>query len=206
MLYQESRDDPESLNVIDTVSANGSHADGPVARQAAFKITQNSHLVNRSETEAHQLTNGTPLQLSNGMLTPIDARFERAWLAGLSHVINQREAIICRISRNLPSKHVLILPVPHAQLACVKVESSLLCPPDVICAYGQLYQLTAAERSVLSLLTDGNEPKRVSIIKGTAESTVRTQIKNILAKTDESSIRQLLITLGKIAVAGAERA
>jgi DNA-binding CsgD family transcriptional regulator len=73
-----------------------------------------------------------------------------------------------------------------------------MCESLTLIAYGRANRLTAAEQTVLERLCHGDSPSVLAERLSVAESTVRSHIKAILAKTSSPSIRELLITLTKL--------
>lgn len=59
-------------------------------------------------------------------------------------------------------------------------------------AYGAMFRLTDGETAVLAGLIAGLAPKRIAQARGSTESTVRSQIKSVLAKTGCHGLRELV--------------
>jgi DNA-binding CsgD family transcriptional regulator len=73
-----------------------------------------------------------------------------------------------------------------------------LCESLTLLAFARAFRLTNSEQAVLTQLCNGQAPGEVAKHMSLAESTVRSHVKSILAKTAAPSIRDLLITLTKL--------
>jgi DNA-binding CsgD family transcriptional regulator len=80
----------------------------------------------------------------------------------------------------------------------VTTERKTVCETLSLWAYGRVQGLTAGELKVLHSLATGHEPKVVAESLRISVTTVRTHIKSILNKTDEPSIRGLLLRVAKL--------
>lgn len=105
---------------------------------------------------------------------------------------------IMRIDNADELTHVSLAPGSAEHTVRVLLERRGPCTPDIFAAYCKLYKLTKAESSVVWQLTQGFEPKRIAINNAVAVSTVRTQIKTALLKTEEASIRTMLLRVSSI--------
>ncbi len=89
---------------------------------------------------------------------------------------------------------VCILPLAHARRA------------GALRAYARAQRLTEAEAEVLQAIATGDSPKAIAQARGASESTVRAQLRAILAKTGNGSLRALAIdALRSAPLAGHER-
>ncbi|MEZ5726878.1 MAG: helix-turn-helix transcriptional regulator [Burkholderiaceae bacterium] len=64
--------------------------------------------------------------------------------------------------------------------------------------FGREHELTPTEQRVLAALTAEHSPAEIARIHGVSESTVRTQIKSVLAKTQAPTIRHLLLRVTRL--------
>ena len=62
-------------------------------------------------------------------------------------------------------------------------------------AYARMHGLTGSEAQVLTRLAAGESVKRIATRRGSSEATVRSQVKAILAKTSQHSIREAVTDL-----------
>jgi DNA-binding CsgD family transcriptional regulator len=63
---------------------------------------------------------------------------------------------------------------------------------SVAAAYGATHRLTDSETAVVAGLVVGLAPKRIAQMRGSTESTVRSQFKQVLAKTGCHGLRELV--------------
>ncbi|MEZ5741026.1 MAG: LuxR C-terminal-related transcriptional regulator [Burkholderiaceae bacterium] len=80
----------------------------------------------------------------------------------------------------------------------VSLERGKLCDEATLRAYAQHLNLTRREARVLDLLSAGLTPRDIADSNGTAEATVRTQIKSLLNKTRCPGLRELMIQIGRL--------
>jgi Bacterial regulatory proteins, luxR family len=107
----------------------------------------------------------------------------------LGHQENQIAAALSPISlgENYDRQGVLIT-----------TERKTVCESLSLWAYGRVQGLTSGELKVLDFLATGQEPKLVAKSLKISVTTVRTHIKSILNKTDEPTIRGLLLRIAKL--------
>lgn len=92
------------------------------------------------------------------------------------------------------------LPVGLSRWVDSRGEAAAICTfgPDpaylrsLAVAYGAMHRLTEGETAVLAGLIAGLAPKRIAQTRGSTESTVRSQIKSVLAKTERHGLRELV--------------
>lgn len=80
----------------------------------------------------------------------------------------------------------------------ITTQREVLCGESSLWAYGRALGLTASELKVLHHLTQGLEPKSIAKHTSVSISTVRTHIKAILVKVNVSSLRDLMIEMGRL--------
>ncbi len=80
----------------------------------------------------------------------------------------------------------------------VTTERKTVCETISLWAYGRVQGLTSGELKVLDFLATGQEPKAVAESLKISVTTVRTHIKSILNKTEEATIRALLLRVAKL--------
>lgn len=121
------------------------------------------------------------------------------WLNAVRETIHTRKPNILRLDSDHGVIHVTLSPgATDSRFVRVLLERSNPSVSDLFDAYCRNYKLTKSEASVLWLLLDGQEPKRIATTKTVAVSTVRTQIKSILQKTEEPNIRCQLLRVAKL--------
>jgi len=128
------------------------------------------------------------------------------WLKLVRLTCDTSRPNIVRLDNGTTLTHVTIAPVATDNSKVrVLLERTGPCAPDIFNAYCKLYHLTKAEAAVVWLLTQGLEPKRIAAHNSVAVSTVRTQIKTALLKTEEASIRTMLLRITSIAYGHTEQ-
>jgi DNA-binding CsgD family transcriptional regulator len=90
------------------------------------------------------------------------------------------------------------LPLPHERLAFAVFGRDELCGSVELQMFALRYQLTHAETAVLRQLCRGLNAAAIALDHGVARTTVLTQIAAIRAKTQSSSIRNLLDALARM--------
>jgi hypothetical protein len=80
----------------------------------------------------------------------------------------------------------------------VTIERKTVCEVLSLWAYGRVQGLTSGELKVLDFLAKGQEPKLVATSLKISVTTVRSHIKSILNKTEEPTIRGLLLRIAKL--------
>jgi DNA-binding CsgD family transcriptional regulator len=74
-----------------------------------------------------------------------------------------------------------------------------MCEPTSLAAFAKSRGLTTAEAKVLDALVAGRTPTAIARNHAVAISTVRAQIRQILEKTDCGGIRELIVTIARLA-------
>lgn len=72
------------------------------------------------------------------------------------------------------------------------------CEPLTLRRFSGSYKLTPAEQRVVAQLMAGLAPGKIALTNAVAETTIRTQIKSVLAKTGIANIRSLLLTVSRL--------
>ena len=90
------------------------------------------------------------------------------------------------------------LPLPHERLAFAVFGRDELCGSVELQMFALRYQLTHAETAVLRQLCRGLNAAAIALDHGVARTTVLTQIAAVRAKTQSSSIRNLLDALARM--------
>jgi len=87
---------------------------------------------------------------------------------------------------------------PHYARLVIIIGKKLPCEPLTLRRFSGTYKITAAEQRVVAQLMKGLAPCKIALNNDVAETTVRTQIKSVLAKTGISSMRDLLLRLSRL--------
>ena len=78
------------------------------------------------------------------------------------------------------------------------LESQRICDRASLEVYAAALTLTASETGVMIGLAEGMSPKDLARRRDVAETTVRTQVRAVLAKTNCRGIRELVLRLAKL--------
>lgn len=135
------------------------------------------------------------LIVSNGTLLPALQKLRDPWLEALRYTANTHKESLFALKSHPKLISVGLELHEDSELICVRLQQERLCSAGSVNCYAQLVRLTPRESLVLDLLAQGLAPADVANELNTRESTVRTQIKSILAKSEHTSIRELLVTL-----------
>lgn len=79
-------------------------------------------------------------------------------------------------------------PADHVLITSVDTEIS----PEAFCAIQDTFQLTEAEAQVAQQLANGKTPQEIAFLRKATINTVRTQIKQVLTKTDSRGIPDMV--------------
>jgi DNA-binding CsgD family transcriptional regulator len=123
------------------------------------------------------------------------------WAQALHQVCakGRRELLRVTTPNNVALAVVLSpLPLPHERLAFAVFGRDELCGSVELQMFALRYQLTHAETVVLRQLCRGLNAAAIALDHGVARTTVLTQIAAIRAKTQSSSIRNLLDALARM--------
>lgn len=135
------------------------------------------------------------LIFADGCLLPALADHRQVWLDTLNEVNQTGQGQFFALTMLPKLESIGIVPDAQAGLISIRLPQPRLCSPESVMGYARLVRLTPRETSVLDLVTQGLTPTAVAATLQTRESTVRTQIKSILAKSNHHSMRGLLVTL-----------
>lgn len=135
------------------------------------------------------------LVIEDGCLLPTSIDLRPRWLSTLSEVRATGKSQFYALTQHPKLESVGLVPQPDGRLIAIRLPRARMCSPDCVSSYASLIGLTPRETSVLDLLVQGHTPATVAAELRTRESTVRTQIKSVLAKSCHNSMRGLLVTL-----------
>ncbi len=148
------------------------------------------------------LDRGTSFIHSDGKLFAVPS-FHLLWESGVAAAVNGERRMLFH-GRGDSALSVALMPLDSYLRETTKglvlaiFGKRHMCESLTLIAYGRANRLTASEQTVLERLCHGDSPALLADRLSVAESTVRSHIKAILAKTSCASIRDLLITLTKL--------
>ena len=185
---------PFQTNVPETVEV-APVAKDPPDQIVGCRITRDARLVDMDTGFESAIRWQGGLALNAEVLMPRHPTLHKSWLQILSKVAHNQEARLFCLLTDESVSHVGILPGGQPGQLCVRLPQRRLCSSATLCSYASLIGLTPRETLVTDKITQGLTPAQVAYSLQTRESTVRTQIKSVLAKSDHHSVRELLITL-----------
>jgi DNA-binding CsgD family transcriptional regulator len=201
--YQQANHNPVTVDVLPgEIAARSSDSTLPNIDELEFfdyRINGDAKLLAVAPHMNDPLHSGEIFNQHQGRLLPKNGDSAQ-WLKLVRLTSDTLRPNILRLDDGIAPTHVTIAPCATDSTSIrVLLERSGPCSPDIFEAYCKLYHLTRAESAVVWLLTQGMEPKRIAAHNSVAVSTVRTQIKTALLKTEEASIRTMLVRITSIA-------
>jgi len=156
--------------------------------------------------------NGQVLRVEDGIVHGWGAADDGRWALGMRSAQRGRRGMVF-LSCNGQERTLSLCPitedgsrpVPGSRLADCQVAAVVVmfgrrvtCEADGLLAFGRQNGLTPAEIRVLAGLASERAPADIARDEGRAESTVRTHIRNVLAKTETASVRLLVSRLSRL--------
>lgn len=141
---------------------------------------------------------GTPMVLRDTRLQPVDAQQAEGWARALLTSVQRRAPVMFVVGSAPAGEPVAIVPDIHGEHATVRFQRVLPCDLPALAAYANAVGLTDAEARVMRLLAQGLSPREIAANGGTAESTVRSQVRALLAKSGHPGIRPLLLQIARL--------
>jgi DNA-binding CsgD family transcriptional regulator/PAS domain-containing protein len=165
-------------------------------------------IIYMNQAAERQIKNGNVLRIENNRLAPID-RVARAALTGVIDEAMAEEAATpdTGFSLALPSREgaglvATILPLSRgerqnlcgafAAMAAIFVQDPVVVPPFPGEAFAKLYSLTGSELRVLLAMAPGLGVKEAAEMLGVGETTAKTHLQHIYAKTGTSKQTELM--------------
>jgi DNA-binding CsgD family transcriptional regulator/PAS domain-containing protein len=156
----------------------------------------------------HQLRAGTVLRIENNRLAPVDrpsrAALERAIVGAIA---DEAATPVGGFTIALPAREgaglvATVLPLTRgerrnvcgafAAMAAVFVQDPVVVPPFPGQAFAELYGLTGGELRVLLAMAPGLSVKEAAEVLGIGETTAKTHLQRIYAKTGTSKQTELM--------------
>ena len=138
------------------------------------------------------------LSIVNGMLLPVAPGGASQWRRDVAMVASRGHRALAALRSSTYIRHALLDGSRVKGSVRVTLEPRRFCPEPTLLAYAACHGLTNAEIRTLSLLTDGTSPRQIAQTLDRSEATIRSHIRNLLAKTQEGSINALMIRLARI--------
>jgi DNA-binding CsgD family transcriptional regulator len=144
-----------------------------------------------------------PLRITGGRVSLLDAGAQDGFHRALRRAVEGQRTLL-RTEGQGCERYVALAPVPSANgresggagegaaRAIVLIGRPQPCNPLCLQLFAGEHGITSAETRVLAALCEGRSPREISLERGIALSTVRTQIACLLAKTGVDSIVDLV--------------
>ena len=163
-------------------------------------VDSQAQVLHANASALRHVAEGAALRLVDGRVGPSHDRQAEAFRRGIASALIGRRTML---SLNARGSSLCLAFVPLLNdTATDEVETALLllgkhepCQDLSVEFFGQAHRLTRAEGVVLRGLCSGLDPTEIARTAGVAISTVRTQICSLRAKTQASSIRELVRTV-----------
>lgn len=174
------------------------------ANHAVMQIEADGKLV-RANARAHRaLALARMLHLEHGRVQPCRSNYTADWRrsllnagngdAGLAFVGDGRNEVAVAVGRSGER----LQSTGQAPTLLLIMSADSACDDTALTQYARNHQLTPAEQRVLARLLEGLAPCEIAYEYDIAENTVRSQIKSVLAKTGNHSIRNLLLNISRL--------
>lgn len=178
---------------------------GPPELDPQLRIDASGGLAGGNAGGLERLRGGRPLALRDARVEPAVATRSGDWTVALARAFMRRSPVLVVVGAGRGGEAVVVVPDVVGELATVRFERSSPCDPASLAAFAAAIDLTEAESRVLRLLADGLSPREIGERSGTRESTVRSQVRSLLAKSGHTGIRPLLLQLVRLPALGNPR-
>ncbi len=175
------------------------------ANHAVMLVEADGRLVRANRRGHMALATRKLLCLDNGRVQPAKPTYLANWRRslltagngepGLAFIGDGRKEMAVAIGRSCDRIKAARGTAPTL-LVIMGAESP--CDDAALEQYARNHQLTPAEQRVMGELLKGLAPCQIAYEYDIAENTVRSQIKSVLAKTGNHSIRNLLLSVSRL--------
>jgi DNA-binding CsgD family transcriptional regulator len=171
--------------------------------QVGFVLTVDGGLIHANSSAKSEL-GGRDLHLSNNnRLIPIRFSERFRWEQSLQNARQRgRAALVFRAEFGLRSysfRSISFSDNTQAPIALLVVASrSCAYDNEVLTSYSSAFELTPCETDTLSLICCGMTIASIAQRLRVKDSTIRTHVKALLAKTSQSSVRAVQADLGRL--------
>lgn len=155
------------------------------------------------------LSIGTHLMIQDKRVVPSQANSLKRWRERLDAATKGEEALMLLDDGNL-GQAISINPLSsskqtkagsndsHYGLLVIILGKNRPCEPLTLRRFSGSFRLTPAEQRIVAQLMAGLAPGSIAMNNSVAVTTVRTQIKSVLAKTGISNMRGLMLKLSQL--------
>ncbi|MEZ5653269.1 MAG: LuxR C-terminal-related transcriptional regulator [Burkholderiaceae bacterium] len=135
------------------------------------------------------------LQLSEGRLLPLDADLVDRWKALANQTITTGQGLLFKLGKLAADGCVVLSPGPRPGTVHVRLRRPAVLDEETIAAVARLTGMSVRESQVFGMLLAGMPPKEISAELRTSLSTVRSQVKSVLAKSGYRGMRDLVAAM-----------
>ncbi len=186
------------------------------SHHAVLRVEADGRLVRANARGIQALAQARLLHLDNGRVQPVKSSYLAAWRRnlqiavsgepGLAFIGDGRKEMAIAIGRDNSRGDLADISRDGFPSSTGRPAPTLLvimgadspCDDRALTHYADNHQLTPAEQRVLVELLKGLAPCEIAYEFDIAENTVRSQIKSVLAKTGNHSIRNLLLSISRL--------
>lgn len=185
----------EAPNAPPTMSPIDGH---PLDTDPHIRVDIRGTVLGGNPSGMRVLDTGTPLTLRDARLQPLDATLADGWTRALLTALQRRAPVMFVTGNGSAGEPLAIVPDADGEFATVRFQRMMPCDPTALAAYSSAVGLTDAEMRVMEQLAQGLSPREIAARGGKAESTVRSQVRAVLAKSGHPGIRPLLLQLARL--------
>lgn len=172
------------------------------APAGVLAVDRNMRVMVSNRQAAAILAAADGLRVINGRIMTADQRLQERLAHAVRSAANwangRGDAILINRVGALPAYRVLVSPInTHPSAALLVVEDPADRDPSLAASLANLFGLTASEAELAVLLADGHTPEEAAEARDVRLSTVRTQIKSLLDKTEARRLTDLIRILAR---------
>lgn len=197
------------LRALPTAESGAAHEGGVLARQPGFLVgpieighavflVDGSGIVRRRNFLAEEVLREEQIFFVRaGLLVPFDESDLPKFRRVLGEVARHHMSRIVVLQGKFTHLAVGISHRNGSDLA-VHVQTGLSISEEALHVYSDSVGITSSEREVLRLVLQGLRPAAIAQAKSRTEATVRSHIKNCLAKSGCSSVQELIALVSRL--------
>ena len=192
---------------LKTIRSEALEATLDVLASGVYLVDRLGRIVFMNRAAEQQVRAGAAVRIENDHLVPVDPMAREAMSRALAEAIaDEASAAVAGVSLALPgagsSLVATVLPLTRGErhnvcgafsaMAAVFVQDPVVVPPFPGEAFAELYGLTGGELRVLLALAPGLSVKEAAEVLGISETTAKTHLQHIYAKTGTSKQAELM--------------
>jgi DNA-binding CsgD family transcriptional regulator len=167
----------------------------------AILMTLEGRLMHANDAGAHELARARTLTVRQGLVQACEVDSERGLHVAVLRAADGKRGLVQLQAADGPALPVAVLPLksPGGEPACVALlfARNAVCDSLMLGFFARSHALTPTEEQVLGILCEGCSAPQIARQLEVAVSTVRSHIRSVCAKTQCTSVRELV---GRVAV------